>query len=68
MNISGISPDPVAAVLDARQAATDHEVGIAIARKQLEVVRQTGNAMNDLIKQTALAAKQIASGHLDVRV
>jgi hypothetical protein len=68
MNISGISPDPVAAVLDARQAVTNNEIGIAIARKQLEVTRQTGDAMNDLIKQTTDAAKQIASGHLDVRV
>lgn len=68
MKLPGLSSDPVAAVLQARQAATTNEVNVAVARKQLDVQAQTGDAINQLLEQTALAAKQVSKGHLDVRV
>lgn len=63
------SIDPaVSQVLAARQDATNQEIGIALAAKQLDVAKQTGDAINQLIENVATAQKQIAKGHLDVRV
>ena len=68
MNVSGALPEPVAAVLQARQAATSNEIGVAIARKHLDTQKQAGEAINQILEATVTTAKQISAGHLDVRV
>lgn len=59
---------PVADVLNARQADTNQKIDIALIRKQMDVSKQTGDAINSLLEQNLVAAKQISQGRLDVRV
>jgi len=61
-------PAPVQQVLLARQDAANQEVQFALARKSLDVQHQTGNALNAMLQQTALAARQISEGYLDVKI
>jgi len=63
------SIDPaVSQVLAARQASTNHQIGIAVAAKQLDVAKQTGDSINQILESVAQAQSQIAKGHLDVKV
>lgn len=65
--MSSIS-SPVQDVLAAKQAVNMHQVQTRLLAKQLQVQEETGGALVELIEQVALASKQIAQGHLDVRV
>lgn len=61
--------DPVISqALRANHQAAMQKVDMTVAKKQLDVQKQTGEAINSLVEQTALAAKQISEGYLDVQV
>ncbi|QDV64901.1 hypothetical protein [Crateriforma conspicua] len=64
---SGLDP-VIAQVLQARQASTNQQVATAVAAKQLDATKQTGDAINQLLETIATAQKQIAQGYLDVKV
>lgn len=59
---------PVADQLIAQRANIAQKIDVAIVRKQLDVQQQTGQTINQLIEQTAVATKQIREGYLDVKV
>ncbi len=59
-------PAPVAQVLAARQQATAQKIDLAVLGKQMDLQKQTGDAINQLLESTVQAQKQIANGHLDV--
>jgi hypothetical protein len=61
-------PPAVSAALNAQQQATAAKINIAVMGKQLDAQKQTGDAINQMLEATVQASKQIASGHLDVRV
>ena len=61
-------PAPVAQVLSAQQQATAQKIDIAVLGKLLDAQKQTGDAVNQLLESTVQAQRQIANGHLDVRV
>ncbi|TWU03124.1 hypothetical protein [Neorhodopirellula pilleata] len=61
-------PAPVQQVLAARQEATASKINMQLLGKQLDVQKQVGDSINQLLEQTVVAQKQIAKGHLDVRV
>lgn len=63
------SLDPVISqAIRANHQATMQKVDFAVAKKQLDSQQQIGEAINAMIEQTAVAAKQISEGYLDVRV
>lgn len=61
-------PAPVQQALQARNDATRQQVATAVARKSLDVQKQTGDAINALLEQAVNVQKQIADGHIDVKV
>ncbi len=61
-------PAPVQQALQARNDATQQQVATAVARKSLDVQKQTGDAINALLEQAVNVQRQIADGHLDVKV
>ena len=61
-------PAPVQQVLAARQDATASKINMQLLGKQLDVQKQIGDSINQLLEQTVVAQKQIANGRLDVRV
>jgi len=65
--MSSISP-AVAAVLQARQDATNQQIDIALLGKQLDVQQAVGDSINQLLKESVDIQKQLAAGHIDVRV
>ncbi len=66
--MSSAIPPAVAQVLQARQSAMNQQLGIEILAKQLDATQASGDAINRLLESVATAQKQIANGHLDVRV
>ncbi len=60
--------DPIQQVLAARSDATNQKINTALLRKSLDTQKQTGDAINALIEQAANLQKQLASGHIDVKV
>ena len=65
--MSSISP-AVTAVINARREAARQQVDIALLAKSLDVQKQVGDATNQLLQQAAEIQKQLANGHLDVKV
>lgn len=61
-------PAPVQQVLQARQDSMNAKIDMALLGKQLDVQKQTGDAINQMVKQIVDVQKQLASGHIDVRV
>lgn len=61
-------PAPVQQVLAARQNATASKINMEVLGKQLDSQKQIGDSINQMLEQTVIAQKQIANGHLDVRV
>ena len=61
-------PAPVRQVLAAQNQATNLQIDTAVLRKSLDVQQQTGDAINQLLQQAANLQKQLASGHIDVKV
>lgn len=58
----------IAEVLQAKAAETRNQVALAVASKQLDSQKSLGQALLGMIDSAATAQKQIAAGHLDVRV
>ncbi|TWU55461.1 putative motility protein [Rubripirellula reticaptiva] len=61
-------PAPVQQVLQARDQAMAQKIDMAVARKALDSQKQTGDAIVSMLEQNVNVQKQIANGHLDVRV
>ena len=61
-------PAPVRQALAAQNAATRQQIDTVLIRKGLDAQQQTGDAINALLAQTVELQKQLASGHLDVKV
>ena len=61
-------PAPVRQVLQARNDATRQQINTALMRKNLDVQKQTGDAINALLEQAMEIQRQIADGHIDVKV
>lgn len=61
-------PSPVQQVLQARQDATRSKIDMALLGKQLDQIQQTGDSLNQMIREVVDVQKQLASGHIDVRV
>jgi hypothetical protein len=61
-------PAPVRQVLQARNDATRQQINTALMRKSMDVQQQTGEAINALIEQAVQVQRQIADGHIDVKV
>lgn len=60
--------DSIHEVLAARSDATNQKINTALLRKSLDTQKQTGDSINALIEQAANLQKQLASGHIDVKV
>ncbi|EGF26380.1 hypothetical protein RBWH47_01687 [Rhodopirellula baltica WH47] len=61
-------PPAVQQVLQARQDATQTQIDVALLGQNLDVQRQTGDAIVQMISEVVDVQKQLASGHIDVRV
>jgi len=61
-------PSSVRQVLQARGEATRQQVDVALLRKQLDAQKQTGDAVNALLEQAVIIQRQLADGHIDVKV
>ena len=61
-------PPAVSQVLQAKNDAARQQIDYALLGKQLEAQKQAGESLNQMLEQAAVAQKQIAAGHLDVRV
>jgi Putative motility protein len=61
-------PAPVQQVLQARSDATRQQINTALLKKTLDSQKQTGDAINQLLSQAVDVQRQLASGHIDVRV
>ncbi|MCC9642769.1 hypothetical protein LOC71_10830 [Rhodopirellula sp. JC740] len=61
-------PPAVQQVLQARQDATQTQIDVALLGQNLDVQKQTGDAIVQMISEVVDVQKQLASGHIDVRV
>lgn len=61
-------PPAVRQALTAQQESGSQKIAFAVARKQLDVQQAAGDAVNQLLEASVQAQKQIANGHLDVKV
>lgn len=61
-------PSVVQQSLNVQQQATQQKIDVALARKALDVQQQTGDAINQLLQQSAILQQQLAEGRIDVRV
>ncbi len=61
-------PAPVQQALQARNDATRQQVTPRSLRKSLDAQKQTGEAINALLEQALKVQRQIADGHIDVKV
>lgn len=61
-------PPAVQQTLHARSQATRQQIDAAIVRKGLDIQQQTGDALIALLEQTVDVQRQIADGHIDVKV
>lgn len=61
-------PAPVQQVLQAQNDAGRQQINTAILRKGLDHQKQTGDAINALLEQAVDVQRQIADGHIDVKV
>ena len=61
-------PAPVQQALQARSDATRQQLNTAVLRKSLDHKKQTGDAINALLEQAVEVQRQIADGHIDVKV
>jgi len=61
-------PGPIQQVLQARSESTQQQIDTALLRKSLDTQKQTGDAINQLLEQAVNVQRQIADGHIDVKV
>ena len=61
-------PAPVHQVLQAQNDAGRQQINTAILRKGLDIQQQTGDAIISMLEQAAEVQRQIADGHIDVKV
>lgn len=59
--MSGIDP-AISSVLAAQEAATRSQISYAMAGKQLDAAEQQGEAINQLLQQSAQLSKSLSSG------
>jgi hypothetical protein len=65
--MSSISPN-VQSVLQGRKDATQAQVDNALLGQQISALEQTGQAIDKMIVELVDVQKQLANGHIDVRV
>lgn len=65
--MSSISP-AVQSALQGRQDATQAQVDSALLGQQINSLEQTGQAIDKMIVELVDVQKQLANGHIDVRV
>lgn len=65
--MNSISPT-VQSALKGRQDATQAQVDSALLGQQISSLEQTGKAIDKMIVELVDVQKQLASGHIDVRV
>jgi Putative motility protein len=58
----------VAAASAVKQSQVQNQVDIAVASKTLQVQKQQGDAVIQLIDQAVQIQEQLASGHIDVKI
>jgi len=61
-------PAAVSQVLQARSDAVGQQINTALLRKHLDAQKQAGDAINALLAQNVEVQRQIADGHIDVKV
>ncbi|MDG2223669.1 MAG: putative motility protein [Rubripirellula sp.] len=61
-------PSVVQQTLNAQQQATQQKIDMAVIRKGMDVQKQTGQAINELLEQAVTVQRQLSEGRLDVRV
>ena len=61
-------PASVRQAIAAQNSATRQQIDTAIARKSLDAHQQAGDAINQLLQQAVDVQKQLAAGHIDVKV
>ncbi len=59
--MSGLDP-AISSVLAAKEAATRSQINYAVAGKQLDAAQQQGEAINQLLQQSAQLSKSLSSG------
>lgn len=65
--MSSITP-AVQSALQGRQNATQAQVDSALVGQQINSLEQTGKAIDKMIVELVDVQKQLASGHIDVKV
>lgn len=65
--MSSLSP-AVTQTLQARQDAMRTKIDVALLGQQLDVQQETGHIINEMVRQVVEVQKQLAAGHIDVRV
>ena len=58
----------IAAASAVKQSQVQNQVDVAVASKTLQVQRQQGDAVIQLIDQAVQIQEQLASGHIDVKI
>lgn len=61
-------PPAVSQALQAQHQASRQQIDYALLGKHLEAQKQAGETVNQMLSQAAEVQKQLAAGHLDVRV
>lgn len=60
--MSGLDP-AISAVIDAKENALRTQISYAVAGKQLSAQKAEGEAVNQLLEQSAQLSKSLSSGH-----
>ncbi|MEM1227188.1 MAG: hypothetical protein AAGJ40_15925 [Planctomycetota bacterium] len=55
-------------VLQAKYDSTRSQIDLALLGQTLDAQRQTGDAINQLIRDVVVLQEQISKGHIDIRV
>ncbi len=58
----------IAAASAVKQSQVKNQVDVAVASKTLQVQRQQGDAVIQMIDQAVQIQEQLASGHIDVKI
>lgn len=58
----------VTKTLEAQKDAMASKINVALLGQQLDAQQEIGDAINQMVKQVVDVQKQLANGHIDVRV
>lgn len=61
-------PPAVSQLIRAQSNAVQQQIGFAVLGKSLDAQKQAGDAAISLLEQAVSVQKQLANGHIDVRV